>query len=160
MASNLKLTESGLRELKEELEKKKEELRKLGQYKGQAAENEGDVWHDNFAFEQTEIKERILISDIKNMQTQIETAEIIKNTSDSENNTVKVGSKIRVYLEYSEDDSEEDTFILTGGQGTTEGNKVSLNSPIGECILGKEVGFEGYYKVNGNTIKIKILEIL
>ena len=53
----LKLTQEGLCQLQQEIEHKKEELRKLGKYKAQAAANEGDAWHDNFAFEQTEIQE-------------------------------------------------------------------------------------------------------
>ena len=39
-----------------EIENKEQELWNLRRYKGEAAENEGDVWHDNFAFEQTEIE--------------------------------------------------------------------------------------------------------
>ena len=41
---NLKLTRDGLKKLNKTLEEKKEELRKLGQYKSQAAANEGDGW--------------------------------------------------------------------------------------------------------------------
>ena len=62
-------------------------------------------------------------------------------------------------MEYSDGDGEEDTFILTGGQGKINENKVSVNSPIGECVLGKTVGFEGQYSVNGNIIKIKVLKV-
>lgn len=159
MIKKLKLTEAGIEELNKELELKQEELRKLGQYKSQAAENEGDTWHDNFAFEQTEIKERALNYEISRLQHQIKTAEIIDENSDEDESVIKVGSKIRVYMEYSDGDGEEDTFILTGGQGKINENKVSVNSPIGECVLGKKVGFEGQYSVNRNIIKIKVLKV-
>jgi len=159
MTQKLKLTKSGFEELNKELEFKKKELRKLGQYKSKAAENEGDVWHDNFAFEQTEIKERALNYEINKLQHQINTAEIIEYDSDADEGVIKVGSEIRVYMEYSDGDSEEDTFILTGEQGKFNENKVSINSPIGKCVLGKTVGFEGQYSVNGHSIKIKILKI-
>lgn len=39
----LKLTQEGLEKLTRGLESKKEELRELGKYKGQAATNEGDA---------------------------------------------------------------------------------------------------------------------
>ena len=143
MTQRLKLTKVGFEELNRELELKQEELRKLGQYKSQAAENEGDAWHDNFAFEQTEIKERALNYEINKLQHQIKTAELIEANSDEDESVIKVGSEIRVYMEYSDGDGEEDTFILTGGQGKINENKVSVNSPIGECVLGKTVGFEG-----------------
>lgn len=159
MTQRLKLTKSGFEELNRELELKQEELRKLGQYKIQAAENEGDAWHDNFAFEQTEIKERSLNYEINKLQHQIKSAELIKANSDADEGVIKVGSEIRVYMEYSDGNSEEDTFILTGGQGKFNENKVSVNSPIGECILGKAVGFEGQYSVNGDIIKIKVLKV-
>ncbi len=159
MTQRLKLTKVGFEELNRELELKQEELRKLGQYKSQAAENEGDAWHDNFAFEQTEIKERALNYEINKLQHQIKTAELIEANSDEDESVIKVGSEIRVYMEYSDGDGEEDTFILTGGQGKINENKVSVNSPIGECVLGKTVGFEGQYSVNGNIIKIKVLKV-
>lgn len=159
MTQRLKLTKVGFEELNRELKLKQEELRKLGQYKSQAAENEGDAWHDNFAFEQTEIKERALNYEINKLQHQIKTAELIEANSDEDESVIKVGSEIRVYMEYSDGDGEEDTFILTGGQGKINENKVSVNSPIGECVLGKTVGFEGQYSVNGNIIKIKVLKV-
>lgn len=159
MAQRLKLTKVGVEELNRELELKQEELRNLGQYKSQAAENEGDTWHDNFAFEQTEIKERALKYEISRIQHQIKTAEIIDEDSEGNDGIIKVGSEIRVYMEYSDGDDEEDTFILTGGQGKINENKISVNSPLGECVLGKAKNFEGQYSVNGNIIKVKVLEV-
>ena len=159
MTQKLKFTKAGFEELNKELELKQKELRQLGKYKNQAAENEGDAWHDNFACEQTEIKERGLIYEINQLKHQIETAELIETDPDEDESVIKVGSKIRVYMEESDGYGEEDTFILTGGQGKFDENKVSINSPIGECILGKTVGFEGKYSVNGNIIKIKVLKV-
>lgn len=159
MTQRLKLTKTGVEELTRELELKQEELRNLGQYKSQAAENEGDTWHDNFAFEQTEIKERALNYEISRIQHQIKTAEIIDEDLEGEEGLVKLGSKVRVYMEYSDGDGEEDTFILIGGQGKSTENKISINSPLGKCVLGKAVNFEGQYNVNGNIIKVKVLEI-
>lgn len=159
MTQRLKLTKDGIEELSKELELKQEELRKLGQYKSQAAENEGDAWHDNFAFEQTEIKERTLNYEINILQHQIKFAEIIEDNFDENEGAIKVGSKLKVYMEYSDGDCEENTFILTGGKGKINENKVSVNSPIGECVFGKTVGFEGQYSVNGNIIKIKVLKV-
>ena len=159
MTQNLKLTMAGVEELKQKLELKQEKLRELGHYKSQAAENEGNVWHDNFAFEQTEIQERALNYEINKLQHQIATAEIIEEDFNEDESIIKVGSKIKVYMQYSNGYSEEDTFILTGGQGKINENKISLNSPIGKCVLGKTVGFEGQYSVNRDTIKIKILKV-
>ena len=74
----LKLTNVAIEKLNKVIELKKQKLRELGQYKASAAENEGDAWHDNFAFEQTEIQERALIREINDLQKQIDCAEIIE----------------------------------------------------------------------------------
>ena len=154
----LKLTKEGKEKLEQDLEAKKEELRKLGEYKSSAAANEGDAWHDNFAFEQTEIKERALIHEVNDLQEKINTAEIIEvNTKDS--NKVTVGTKVKVLLQYAKDDQEECIFTIIGEFGNMDPNTVSMNSPVAKCILGQSVGFEGTYTVNSNKIGVKILSL-
>lgn len=156
----LKLTQEGLEKLTRELESKKEELRELGKYKSQAAANEGDAWHDNFAFEQTEIKERGLIWQINDLQKKIRTAELIQTERDSSDAKVAIGSKVVISLKHSIlETGKVSTFYLTGDFGNRKSNQVSINSPLGEFIIGKEVGFEGKYRVNGNEIFIKILSV-
>ena len=152
----LKLTEEGAKKLRDEIETKKEELRNLGQYKASAAENEGDAWHDNFAFEQTEIQERSLMREISDLQHRLDTAEIIEVTKNE--NKVNIGSKVTVLIQFSEEDEEEYAFTLES-TGKSAANIVSINSPLGECIFEKETGYEGKYDVNGNSIKVKILSI-
>lgn len=158
MTEKLKLTKNGVEEMLKELERKKIELQKLRLYKNQAAENEGDAWHDNFAFEQTEIKERTIMYEIRKIQNQIDTAEIIEDNI-SIDGIITIGSKIKLYMEYSDEDNEIKTFELTGGQGNINENKISINSPLGTCIFEQKVGFEGCYNVNGITIKVKVLDI-
>ena len=155
----LMLTEEGLNNLKREIEIKKEELRELGKYKGSAAANEGDAWHDNFAFEQTEIKERSLILEIKELENQLSSAEIISSDNSSDKNVVGINSEVTVIMKFDEDDEEEHTFTLVGNYCNAGLSNVSLNSPMGECINQKPVGFEGKYTVNGNEIYVKIIKI-
>lgn len=155
----LKLTHEGIKSLQQELEAKKEELRKLGKYKSDAASNEGDAWHDNFAFEQTEIKERALVRQIKDLEEEINTAEIIEIEKNIGIDKINVGSTVTVLLKYSEEDEEEISFVLTGSYGDSGANHFSINSPIGEAVFGQSLGFEGKYMVNGNVIYFKILSV-
>ena len=155
----LKLTQEGFDKLTRELENKKEELRELGKYKSQAAANEGDTWHDNFAFEQTEINERGLIRQINELQERINTAEVIQDEKVKSSDVVGVGSHVTVSLKFSQEDEEELSFFLTGNFGEASSEYVSINSPIGECIVGKRVGYEGKYTVNGNEIFVKIKSV-
>lgn len=156
MKQRLKLTQEGVEKLKGELEDKRKELRDLRQYKAAAAENEGDAWHDNFAFEQTEIQERAFQHEISRLQNQLDTAEIIEVTNFE--NQVNIGSKVTINMIFSDDDDEEYTFTLGSVQNMKE-DVISVNSPLGECVLGKSVGFEGKYKVKESEIKIQIKSI-
>ena len=38
-------------------------------------------------------------------------------------------------------------------------NKISYESPLGKQLIGKKLGEEFNYEINGNKIKIKVLEI-
>ena len=151
----IKLTKESAESLQKEIEKKEMELRELRKYKAYASENEGDTWHDNFAFEQAEIKERSLIKEISDMREQLKIAEIINVDSNADKDSV------RVIMKYSEDDEEEYEFVLTGGfKVESKYDSVSINAPLGKCVYGKKIGFEGNYSVNGNKIDIKILSII
>ena len=154
----LKLTKDGIKKLNEELEEKEEELRKLGKYKGDAAANEGDAWHDNFAFEQTEIKERALKREIEDLRQKIAMAEIIKISDDGDNDKIKIGSNVTVLLKYSEEDEEELSFVMLDLRDS-KNNSISINSPIGELIKGQKVGFTGKYTVGENIIHVKVLSV-
>ena len=143
MTLRLKLTEAGFEELNSELELKRKKLRELRKYDINESEYE---------------EAKSLYDEINKLRHQIKSAELIE-LSNKDETVITVGSKIRVCMEYSDEDREEETFILTGGQGKINENKVSVNSPIGECILGKKAGFVGKYSVNEKIIKIKVLKV-
>lgn len=152
------LTKKGRENLKQQIEEKKNELRKLGIYKGSAAENEGDAWHDNFAFEQTEIKERVLIYEINELERKLGNSEVIDETSQNEN-IATIGAKITVNLRFNEEEAEVMTFSLVGDFENDGYSKISINSPLGKCIAGKNVGFKGKYSVDTNNVSVELLKI-
>lgn len=152
----MKLTKKEAENLLKEIKEKEKELRNLRKYKGEAAENEGDGWHDNFAFEQTEIEERMLINQISEMQEVFKSIEIIEGVCTGA--TVQLGNTVTVELTFGEDDKEILTFYITGGIGDGK-EMLSVNSPLGEMLLNKPEGYEGTYIINKNEIEFKILEI-
>ncbi len=154
----LQLTIEEAKAFSSDIEKKEEKLRKLRKYKGSAAENEGDSWHDNFAFEQTEIEERGLMKEINDLKTTYNNASII-DVSKIKNETVGIGNKVVVELEYDKDDKETYSFYLTGGIGDTTKSIISINAPLGKAVFEHQIGFEGTYSVNNRIIKFKILKI-
>lgn len=72
---------------------------------------------------------------------------------------VKVNSKVKVLMTYDENEKDTVEFTLIDGEGNTIENKISIDSPLGSLILEKNVGYVGKYKVNGNIIKIEILDV-
>lgn len=156
----LRLTIKEADEMRNIIEKKRKELKELGKYKGSAYEQEGDGFHDNFAFEQAEIKERGLLREITDLQLKLDEAEIIdvEEEASNANGKVVIGSKVTVKLEF-DGEEEEETYTITGGYGNMLKNIVSIQSPLGQCLINKTVGFEGSYTVNGNVTVVKIVEI-
>ncbi len=157
----LKLTVREADEIRDVIDKKRKELKELGKYKGSAYENEGDGFHDNFAFEQAEIKERGLLREIADLQSKLDEAEIIdiKEEANNADGKVAIGSKVTVKLKF-DGVEEEETYTITGGYGNMLKNIVSIESPLGKCLIDKTVGFEGSYTVNENVTEVKIVEIL
>lgn len=139
-----------------EIENKEQELRNLRRYKGEAAENEGDVWHDNFAFEQTEIEERMLIKQISEMREAYSNIEVVNEVYNVE--IVQLGNIVTVELIFEVDDREVSTFYITGWIGDDK-KTLSVNSPLGNALLNNFAGYEGIYSVNNEVIEFKILKI-
>jgi len=157
--TTLKLTHKGYKQFLEDIAKKEDELRQIGIYKGREAVEHGDVWHDNHSFEQAEIKERALIRTIADMKSQLNNIEIIEEDS-NDSSIVNIGSTVDVKLTFSEDDIEELKVTISGDYNREKDSSViSVNSPLASCIMGKSVGFSGYYKVNSSKIKVTILNI-
>ena len=156
----LRLTIKEADEMRNMIDKKREELKELGKYKGSAYEEEGDGFHDNFAFEQAEIKERGLLREIADLQSKLDEAEIIdiKEEANNADSKVAIGSKVTVKLKFDGVEDEE-TYTIIGGYGIMLKNIVSIESPLGKCLIDKTVGFEGSYTVNGNVTVVKIVEI-
>ena len=106
------------------------------------------------------MKDYGLIRQIQELQRSINTAEIIPTDSVQTSDTVKIGSQVTVSIKRSiKGEVKIRSFCLTGNFGDTNSKCVSVNSPMGECIIGKKVGFEGKYTVNGNDVFIKIESI-
>lgn len=157
MEKRLTVSSKGLEDMKKRLESSQDELIALRKYKGAEAVDNGDVWHDNNDFEQCEIQERALQKDINDLEHQIATAIVVDTEKDY--SIVDFGARVTVQLTYGVDDFETDTFLFSDSDESSALTKISANSPLGEEIYKKEVGYDGSYKVRSNTIKVKILKI-
>ena len=154
---NIKVSKEGYDKLQRDLEVLEQELTEIGKYKNKIAVENGDVWHDNNDFEQAEIQERAKMREIYDLKLKIANAEIIEDSNSS--NKVRFGSVVELII-YGDDFTEEETLLFSDSDECSIYKKISVNSPIGKVIFGKEVGSEEEYEVNGNKMKVKVVKIL
>lgn len=153
---NIRVSKDGYNSLERELVSLQERLTKVSKYKNKIAVENGDVWHDNNDFEQMEIEERRLIREIFEIKEKIKNAEIIEEQS--EFGKVYFGSIVTLIISGS-DFSETETIIFSDSDEESIYYKVSANSPIGKAIFNQPVGYMGKYEVNGNKMKVEIINI-
>lgn len=139
------LTKVDIKKMQEEIDyrvnvltpKLKEELSK--------ARAQGDL-SENFEYKSSKRELSRNYSRIDYLQRMIATAVVV--STDSDEGTVGLFSKVRLYVE--EDDEEMDIVIVTTlRQNSTEGF-ISKESPLGKAVMGKKVGERVLVKVNDN----------
>ena len=104
----------------------------------------------------------ILINRKETIEEILHTSEIV--VLESSPGTVSPGNIVKLQLTHPGEDSEiflvalseNNSFGCDGSGGTAS---FSISSPLGQCILGKGVGFSGNYNVGNNVFLVEILEI-
>ena len=104
------LSQEGLNAKKKQLDNLREQLIELQQYKGQVAINSGDAWHDNNDFEQTEIEERRLLTSIRMLEEEIESAELVNE--EIHQDYVALNSSVKLQLTFDDGEQEILDFVL------------------------------------------------
>ncbi|MCL2587674.1 MAG: GreA/GreB family elongation factor [Firmicutes bacterium] len=97
-------------------------------------------WHDNAGFEHAQGQEMRLHQQLRRLQEQGSTFELVERGNDR--TVVDIGDTVTVDVEYAPDDIEVSTYHLTGNFKNMSDDEVSINSPIGESMYGKEAGSE------------------
>lgn len=156
------LDKEGYEQYLEEINDLKNLLKKNGSTKsGAYRKYAGDGWHDNFEFEEAKRKEFGIIKDLEDKLIAVRNIVIVDNKHNPL--LVNIGDKLRLKLKFSDTESEEGIYILTGGTIYKENANVkiiSLNSPLGNAIYGKAIGKSVNYSVDENKIEVEIKEKL
>lgn len=155
MAKAIKITDDGLKKLKEELEYLKTEGRADIAEKIKVARGYGDLSenseYDEAKNEQAKIEARIV--EIEAMLKNVEIISDIKGNT----KTVVVGVKVKVL---DEDLGEEIEYHIVG---STESDPTKLmisdESPVGRVLVGSKVGDEVVAETPAGELKFKILGI-
>lgn len=149
------MTPDGYQKLKEELERLISHDRPNIIKAIAEARSHGDL-SENAEYHAAREKQSFIEGRIQELQAKIASAEVI-DPSKINQKKVAFGAKVKVYE--SNADAEFD-FILVGPDETNiKEGKISITSPVGKALLGKEVGDTVVVKAPAKTIEYEILEI-
>ena len=145
----------GLKKLEEELEylktiKRKEvaEAIKVARAFGDLSENSE---YDEAKNEQAAVEQRI--ADIEAMLANVR----VINEHELTNETVAVGSKVRVYD--AEFEEEIEYAIVGSSESNPLENRISEESPIGRALIGAAIGETVKAETPGGEVMLKVLAI-
>lgn len=147
--------------LLEEIELLKKELAKNGKEKANAySGSAGDGWHDNFAFDEANRQERMILGQLKECYQKLEKVEIVEKTDNPI--LIDINDIVSVNMIFSSEDNENIEFKLVGSvKSHTAANddiyEVSINSPLGKSVYHKKVGDKASYKVENKIVNIEII---
>ena len=142
----MKLTNSDIDKIKEEIEYRKLVVRKEALEAVKEARAHGDL-SENFEYHAAKKDKNKNESRIRYLEKILKTATIISDESESDevglNNTVEV---------YFEEDDEIETFkIVSTMRGDSVKGRISSESPIGAALMGHKAGDRVEIKVNDNN---------
>ena len=144
-------TKEGLQKVKEELENlKKVEMKKITKLIAEAA-SFGDL-KENAAYHDARNAKSLLLGRIEQLEIAVNEAVIIEKHGNKE---IQIGSEISILF----NGEKEEYKIVSPIVADVLKNKISYESPLGKQLVGKKIGEEFNYEINGNKIKIKVLEI-
>ena len=128
------MTESGLEEIKKELDYLKLEKRPEVITALQEARALGDL-SENAEYDAARNEQAQVEAKIKELEVLIENAKIIEKVR---TDIVQIGTKVKI--EYVEDKDIDEYTIVGSKESDPFSNKISNESPIAKAIIGKKIG--------------------
>lgn len=157
MTKSIIVTKEGYNRLLQRKIELFEQLKEIQGKKGEAAEVGGNVWHDNFSFEELCRQEMMLNKRIADLSEQINHAKMVESPTSDE--FLQIGHIAVLLL----DDEEERQYEIAGfGENDLNANppRVEYLAPIVRNFVGKEIDATANVKIGGKTRRITLVEIL
>ena len=155
MAKREELTESDVRKIQEEIDRRKLVERPKLIEAVKEARAQGDL-SDNFEYYAAKRAKNENESRIGYLERMLKSARVISDASKDD----EVGINNFVEVQFLDDESVEKYKIVTSIRGDSIKNMISIESPIGKAILGKKEGDICNVKVNPSVqYQVKILSI-
>ena len=145
------LTKEGLEKRKKELEYlKTTKRRELAETLNHAA-SFGDL-RENFGYQQAKDEQGFLEQKIRELEAKIKSAQIIEN---KKSDKVQVGSMVTVKV-----GKEQQTFQIVGREEANPlQGRISLESPLGQMLLGKSEGAKLRVETQKGKTEYKIVKV-
>ena len=147
------MTESGLEEIKKELDYLKLEKRPEVITALQEARALGDL-SENAEYDAARNEQAQVEAKIKELEVLIENAKIIEKVR---TDIVQIGTKVKI--EYVEDKDVDEYTIVGSKEADPFSNKISNESPIAKAIIGKKIGDVVSVDSPNGKYDVKIIEI-
>ncbi len=149
------MTKEGFEKLKEELEYLLKVERPKNIKDIEEARAHGDL-SENAEYHAAKERQSFIEGRIRELQAKIAMAQII-DPSKMNGNKVTFGARVKVYDLNSDEEKE---FLLVGpDEADASSGKISVTSPVGKGLIGKEVGDTVVIKAPAKTIEYEIVEI-
>ncbi len=153
--SRVPMTPDGHQKMKEELDRLLKEDRPRNIKAIAEARAHGDL-SENAEYHAAKERQSFIEGRIQELQGKLAMADVI-DTSKISQSTVAFGARVKV-LDIEAD--EEYEFILVGpDEADVKGGKISISSPVGRALIGKEVGDIAVVKAPARKIEYEIVEI-
>ncbi|MEM6261639.1 MAG: transcription elongation factor GreA [Bacteroidota bacterium] len=149
------LTKEGYDKLKDELNTLKTKERKEVADAIQKAREMGDL-SENAEYDAAKDRQGLLELKISKLETIIANSRILDT---SRLDTGKAYIQSIVTLQNMDNNAKMKYQLVAEQEANIKESKISIKSPVGKALLGKEVGEEVEIKVPAGTRKFKILEI-
>ncbi len=153
--------QDGYNELLLEISKIEKKLQINNLEKGEAYSGAvGDGWHDNFAFDDANMKERAILNDLREAREKLLRVKIMESMESDE--LVDINDIITVRYIYSENDFENYKFkLIAAATGKLDADipEISINSPLGEKVYKKSIGFKSELRIRDSIFNIEITEL-
>ncbi len=153
MSDAMYLTQEGLEKLKEELQDLKTNRRREVVKHIQEAKEFGDL-SENSEYEDAKNEQAFVEGRISEVEGILRKAKIIQ-PKDNANHAVSLGCTVTVLS-----DSEEESYVLVGAtEADPIKGRISVESPIGQALMGHTTGETILVQAPGGKIEYKIKSI-
>ncbi len=148
-------TPEGLKKLKDELNHLKDVERPKASQAIAEARDKGDL-SENAEYDAAKEAQGLLEMKISKMEEVVANARVI---DESQLDTSKVLVHSHVKIKNMTNGAEMNYKLVAQSEADLKSGKISVDSPIGKGLLGKEVGDVAEIEVPNGTVKFEVIEI-